>query len=102
MKDLVVLDCEVYPNYFLAAFKNIDKGTVATIEAKGEDESLTKSQIKRLNSIMHHRTTFGFNSNKYDIPIILFALNKRTCKEIHKLSDRIINNNDPGEDYERL
>jgi hypothetical protein len=96
MNDFVVLDCEVYPNYFLVAFKNIEKGTVATIEAKGEDQSLTKSQIKRLNSILHHRTTFGFNSNKYDIPIILFALTGRTCKDIHKLSDRIIDGNDPG------
>tara|TARA_R100001530_G_scaffold1543_1_gene2816 strand:- start:8922 stop:10706 length:1785 start_codon:yes stop_codon:yes gene_type:complete len=96
MKDLVVLDCEVYPNYFLIAFKNIDNNNISTIEVKGKNESLNDEQCHKLKSILYKRTTFGFNSNKYDIPIILFALNKRTCEEIHKLSDRIIEGNDPG------
>ena len=41
MKNFVVLDCEVYPNYFLAAFKNIDNDRVVTIEAKGKDKPLS-------------------------------------------------------------
>jgi|TARA_R100001463_G_scaffold15313_3_gene40020 hypothetical protein len=92
----IVLDCEVYPNYFLAAFKNIENQNVVTIESKGEDQGLTKEQINKLYSIIIKKTTFGFNSNKYDIPIILFALTGRPCKDIHKLSDRIINENIPG------
>lgn len=95
MKNFVVLDCEVYPNYFLAAFKNIDNDKVVTIESRGADKSLTPEATKKLNTIMHKRTTFGFNSNKYDMPIILFALAGKTCKEIHKLSDYIINENSP-------
>jgi len=93
MKNFVVLDCEVYPNYFLAAFKNIDNGNVITIESRGADKSLTPEATKKLRSIMHKRTTFGFNSNKYDMPIILFALKGKTCREIHKLSDFIIGEN---------
>ena len=96
MKNFVVLDCEVYPNYFLVAFKNIDNDRIITIEARGEEESLTTEALRKLNSVMRQRTTFGFNSIKYDMPIILFALKGNTCKNIHKLSDRIISSNDPG------
>lgn len=95
MNNLIVLDCESYPNYFLAAFKNIDDGRVVTIEARGAEKSLEPDQIKKLNTIMKKRTTFGFNSNKYDIPMILFALKGKTCRELNKLSDYIILKNTP-------
>ena len=96
MENLVVLDCEVYPNYTLFAFKNIDNGNVITIEIIGENSSLDDDSYKRLYSIMKTRTTFGFNSRNYDIPVILFALKRKTAKEIHSLSDHIINENSPG------
>lgn len=96
LENLVVLDCEVYPNYFLAAFKNIENNKVVTIEAEGEDVSLDEASLRRLKTIMLKRTTFGFNSRNYDLPIILFALQGKTCLQIHKLSDRIINSNIPG------
>jgi len=93
MKDLVVLDCEVYPNYILFAFKNIDNEKTFTIEIKGENSSLNENQLKKLKQIMTVRTTFGFNSRNYDMPIILFALQEKTAKEICKLSNFIIDNN---------
>jgi hypothetical protein len=96
MNNFVVLDCEVYPNYFLVAFKNIDNNKVVTIESRGTNKSLTPDAIKKLRTIMHKRHTFGFNSVKYDMPIILFALKGKTCEEIHKLSDYIILENSPA------
>jgi len=96
MDNLVVLDCEVYPNYFLVAFKNIDNHKVITIEAKGEDTTLTPEDHKLLHTVMAKRKTFGFNSRNYDLPIILYALTKKTCKQIHELSDSIIENNLQG------
>ena len=96
MKDLVVLDCEVYPNYTLFAFKNIDNQKTFTIEIKGESSSLDENSLKKLQQIMTVRTTFGFNSRNYDMPIILFALQGKTTKEICKLSNYIIENNSPG------
>lgn len=96
MENLVVLDCEVYPNYTLFAFKNIDNQNILTIEIKGSDNFLDEKSYRELNTIMKKRTTFGFNSRNYDIPVILFALKRKTAKEIHKLSDFIIDNNSPG------
>ncbi len=96
LSNLVTLDCEVYPNYFLATFKNIENDKVLTIEVKGEDNHLAEDDRRKLASIMMRRTTFGFNSRNYDIPIIIAALQKKTCREIHQLSDYIINNNSYG------
>jgi len=96
MENLVVLDCEVYPNYTLFAFKNIDNQNIITIEIKDSDSFLDDESYRKLNTIMKKRMTFGFNSRNYDIPVILFALKRKTAKEIHKLSDYIIENNSPG------
>lgn len=96
MQNLVVLDCEVYPNYFLAAFKMLDTGKVITIESRGLNSRLPEDQIRKLNAIMHKRMTFGFNSRNYDIPIILYALQGETCEQIHQMSDYIIDGNSQG------
>ena len=96
MDNLVVLDCEIYPNYSLFAFKNIDNNNVITIELKGENSFLDDMQHRKLNTIMQKRTTFGFNSRNYDIPIILYALRRKTCAELHKMSSYIIDNNSVG------
>lgn len=96
MKNLVVLDCEVYPNYFLVAFKMLDTGKTVTIESRGPDSCLSEDQIRKLNTIMHKRRTFGFNSRNYDIPIILYALQGESCEKIHQMSDYIIDNRSQG------
>jgi hypothetical protein len=48
MDNLVVLDCEVYPNYFLIAFKNLDNEKVLKFEIRGLTQSFTDEQIVRL------------------------------------------------------
>lgn len=96
MKNLVVLDCEVYPNYTLFAFKNVDNKKIITLEIKGEDSSLDIDDLKRLLLIMKRRTTLGFNSRNYDMCIILAALKQKTAKEIYNLSKFIIEGNSVG------
>ena len=93
MKNLVTLDCEVYPNYTLFAFKNIDNKKVINIELKGENDYLSKDQLLKIKTIMTKRVTFGFNSNNFDIPIILYALKQKSCFDIFKLSSFIIKEN---------
>jgi hypothetical protein len=96
MKNLVVLDLEVYPNYTLFAFKGVESKKVVTIELKGGNTSLSQSQAKTLRSIMCKRTTFGFNSRNYDMPLILYALKGHTAEEICNVSNYIINENSQG------
>jgi len=94
--DLVVLDCESYPNYSLFAFKNIQNDKIKTIEIKGKDSFLTDEQRTKLNTIIQKRITFGFNSRNYDIPIILYALKRSTSYQLYNMSNRIIKNNNSG------
>lgn len=96
MKNLTVLDCEVYPNYFLIAFKRVKSGKTFSIEVKGKVSCLSEGQRDILTDIMSSNHTFGFNSRNYDLPIILYALHQKTCEEIYNLSEYIINNNSHG------
>ncbi|RTL03549.1 hypothetical protein EKK58_12840 [Candidatus Dependentiae bacterium] len=93
MKNLAVNDCEVYPNYFLAAFKDLDTGKIISVEINDEDEALDEKSRKILNSMMIGRIVFGFNNHNYDIPIITAALAGKTLKEINEISNFIIKGN---------
>lgn len=95
-KNLVVLDCEVYPNYFLAAFKNLSSDKVLTVEAQGRESCLDETNAKNLKFAMLNRVTFGFNSLNYDLPIIYYALMGATCGQIYQLSKSIIDNSFRG------
>lgn len=90
MKKLVAFDLEVYPNYFLAAFKNIKSNKVLYIEIKGADNHLSNKDWKKLKYIITKYTIFGFNSRNYDIPITLYALKGKTASEIFAMSEDII------------
>jgi len=96
VENLVANDCESYPNFFQAAFKNRDTGQVVSIEARGHDASLTDEQRLKLKSILIKKTTFGFNNRNYDVPMMLYALKGKTCKQLNQLSDYIIENNSQG------
>tara|TARA_R110002126_G_scaffold41214_2_gene120125 strand:+ start:2887 stop:4695 length:1809 start_codon:yes stop_codon:yes gene_type:complete len=96
LKNLVVLDCEVYPNYILVAFKALKNRKVMLIEMKGQSTIISDVDKRRLQMAMTTKTTFGFNSKNYDMPIILSILSGKTCKEICKLSNYIIEENTYG------
>ena len=96
MKKLIVFDCEVYPNYTLVAFKNIDNEKVLTFEIIGEDNVMSEEDIFKFKNVMVRYTTFGFNSRNYDIPVMLYILSGKTAGEVFKLSNFIINNNSQG------
>lgn len=96
LDNLVVLDCEIYPNYSLFSFKNITSGKVLTVEIKGRDDFLDDARLRRLKGVMIQRTTFGFNSRNYDMPVILYALRGKTAYEIYQFGDRVIKENVPG------
>ena len=92
LDNLVVNDCEVYPNYTLIAFKNIENNKVVTIECVGQENSFSNDQKRKIQAIFSKRTVFGFNNTNYDMPIIMYALSGATCAQIHRMSDTIIDN----------
>ncbi len=90
MKKLVVLDIECYPNYFLIALKGLESQKLITFECYGEGSHLTKDERKRLRNVMSAYTTFGFNSNNYDLPMLTYALSGASCSELYVTSKSII------------
>ncbi len=89
---MLILDCEVYSDYFLIMFKNIETGRYASFEMfKGQP--LDRFRVSKL---MDQYTTISFNGKGYDLYIILAALEGKSCDEIKRLSDSIIKSNKPA------
>ena len=96
----VIIDTEVYQNYFLFKAKLPGADKWATVEmfdkdAAGEME-LCDAARKTLRRVMVRYTTVGFNSNGYDLFIIAAALAGYSCAKIKHLSDELIKSNKPG------
>ena len=89
---MLVLDCEVYTDYFLVMFKNIENGRYASYEMF-EGLELNRSRVIQL---MKEHTTVSFNGLGYDIHIITAALEGWPCDAIKRLSDEIIKSNLPA------
>jgi len=89
---MLVLDCEVYTDYFLIMFKNIESGRYASYEMF-DGQELHRSRVIQL---MKEHTTVSFNGFGYDIHIITAALEGWPCDAIKRLSDEIIKSNLPA------
>jgi len=76
--DEVIFDVELYPNFFFVGFKHIASQTYMNID------------VAHLGYMMWAYKIIGFNSLKYDIPIIEAAVKGKTIAELKRLSDEII------------
>lgn len=63
----LVFDTETYPNYHLIAFKNIRTGKYLKID------TFNHGMARKLSWIMMNYWCVGFNSLKYDLPLIWLA-----------------------------
>ncbi len=81
----VFLDVECYHNYFLICFKSSKK--TKFYQLFGNSEQLEIEEIKK---IMETYQTIGFNSNKYDLWVIAYALKGANNLELKDLSDKLI------------
>lgn len=88
MTKKIFLDIECYPNYFLICFKSQDK--TRFFELYEGSEPLDVNIIKK---IMSTYLTIGFNSNSYDLPMLVYALRGNSNKKLKELSDTLINSN---------
>ena len=90
---LAIFDCEVYPNYFLLCLQKKSDGKNINLELKGDNAKLNHDERKSLLRMLKRLTTIGFNSMKYDLPIITYAIDGATCIQIYEMSQWIIDNN---------
>ena len=95
--DVLVHDLEIYPNYFLAAFKNWKTNKVVTFELFPGKPVM---DYQKLLWIVHNFCIVGFNSIKFDSPILWLALNGASLTEIHDAVISIIKFNAMPRDIE--
>lgn len=88
----LILDTEVYSNYFLISFLTSDSKKTISFDMF-DDSFIDKKTIAK---IMSNAITVGFNSNNYDLPIIAAMLSGHTNQELKTLSDKIIFSDSPS------
>jgi DNA polymerase elongation subunit (family B) len=90
--DMIVVDVEVYRNYFLALFKDLGSGKYRSFEMY-EGRALDIVLLKR---VMASDTTISFNGLGYDLIILSAAIDGADCSKLKDLSDEIIKSNFPS------
>jgi hypothetical protein len=98
LRQELVLDSEVYFNYFLSVFKNIETGKIAYVEMQ-EGQALDTQKLKWL---LEAFTIVTFNGINYDLPINELAVGGCTCAQLKQASDKIIVEEMRGKDVRRL
>lgn len=82
----VVFDCEVYRNYFLVMFRNIDNGKTVTLELyDGHD-----FPRERCEEIMSKYEIVSFNGRRFDVPLLMLAMRGESVERIKEACDAII------------
>lgn len=88
----IILDTECYSNYFLLTVMDEAGRKLVNFEKFNDSEFPSE----RARAVMLKRTTVGFNSNSYDLPMITYACNGASNAELKELSDDLIMSGDPG------
>lgn len=86
MKPLVVLDCEVYRDYFVCKLRTLE-GRITRVFEMYDGHPL---DVDRLRKTLQRITAITFNGRNYDGPIIAYALLGATCEELKHCSNMII------------
>mgnify|MGYP001569583280 FL=1 len=82
MRPTLVFDSEVYPNWTLFLFRNVETGVLEGFEHP--------MNLPRLREIVRTSRLVTFNGLGYDIPILMLALKGATAAQLKHASDRII------------
>lgn len=88
----IVLDTECYTNYFLLTV--MDEAGKKLINFEKFNNSEFPSD--RVRAILNKRTTVGFNSNSYDLPMLSAACSGFSNEELKALSDELITSGKPA------
>lgn len=85
-----VFDSECFPNYFLAAFKHLATGKIINL--------IPPFDPRKLSYILHRYTCIGFNSMKYDLPLLWAAYKNQDLSFLKTVSNDLVR----GEWYQEV
>ncbi len=86
MTKTIILDVEVYRNFFAIGMKRLEDGKRVNFEFSDRAD-FDRDHVRKL---LRRYLTIGFNSLNYDLPMIYLALSGASNEEIKDASDRII------------
>lgn len=89
---MLIVDVEVYSNYFLIAFKQIETGKIRTFEMY---DGHPLDTVMVMGTMCNH-TTISFNGLSFDLPIIQAALEGWNNQALKSMSNSIIKSNQPS------
>lgn len=78
----LVFDSECFVNYFLAAFRHVDTGKVIKL--------VPPFDARKLSYVLHRYRCIGFNSLKYDIPLLWAAYKNQDLKWLKQVSNALV------------
>src|SRR5882672_3434927 len=78
----VVFDSECFPNFFMAAFKHLATNKVFKL--------IPPFDPRKLSYILHRYNCIGFNSIKYDLPLLWAAYKNQDLAWLKKVSNALV------------
>lgn len=81
MRPILFFDLETYQNYFLAAFRELSSGKTHLFEFP-----YTSEEQDRIRHLIADYRLVGFNSNGFDLPLLLYSLTDHATLETLKLA----------------
>jgi hypothetical protein len=96
-KPTLILDLEIYRDYFLAMFKNVATGNVRGFELHADQAF----DVATVRTILKKYRLVTFNGLNFDIPLLMLALRGADNALIKKGCDAIIQNNLRGWQFEQ-
>jgi len=84
---MLIIDTEIYSDYFLVSALNIETGKITHIEAF-DGQPINKPRLRKL---MAEYVTMSFNGNHFDLPLLAAAVNAGySIAQLKALADKII------------
>lgn len=84
-----IFDVEVYIDYFLVAFRDVDTQAVTTFEQWPGNPLDTRALRKHMGT----RRLVSFNGNRFDAPLVALAITGADCETLKAAANDIISNN---------
>jgi hypothetical protein len=88
---MIVIDTEVYKDYFLLAAKHLGSGKIKTFEMYAGHQPDLPAIKKLMQS-----TTISFNGLNFDLILIAALLDGADCAKLKSICDTIIKGKQPG------
>lgn len=95
-RPIAAYDIETYPNYFLLVFMRESDQHTVSFELRKNDATISDADREKLIRILKKYTIVGYNSNFFDLPLVLAYMEGFSVKGLWQIANHMIKNNEGG------